>query len=75
MARTKVIVPNAGTDKGDIPTRIGSLDSKTQEVLTSDKNSLPLGIYEDMGDVIFHETRINGEVVQERGRYKMKKVK
>lgn len=70
MPKTKVIVPNVGTDKGDLSKRIGSLNSETKEVLTSDGQELPLGIYEDMGDVIFHETRVNGKIVQKSGRYK-----
>lgn len=73
MAKTRVNVKNVGSDK-TCEHRVGVLDQKTQIVSTSDGQKLPLGIYEDMGNVNFFETRNKGKVVQEKGRFKMKKV-
>lgn len=73
MAKTRVNVSNIGNDK-KCDKRIGVLDQRTQVVKTSDGQELPLSIYEDMGNVNFFETRNKGKIVQEKGRYKMKKV-
>jgi len=67
---TKVNVRNvADDDKGE--RRTGMLDHKTGMVKTSDGMERHLSFYENIDEngVGFHETRVDGKIVQTTGKY------